>query len=195
MKQLVSKMTVGAVVLVGLHSGGLHRVAATDYGSDASKVCHSLTSSWSGNVALGANESFSTGVTVERQIGVQSVVSSTAVSTGEGSSTAAVVQIGGAAATNGAVVDGGVISISNSGTTLMHVTSVDVQVNQCHQVAIADAPALLALAPRPVAVKASEGPLLPATGAATPGLVGVGAVLVGSGAGLVALGRRRRRTA
>jgi LPXTG-motif cell wall-anchored protein len=195
MKQLVSKMTVGAVVLVGLHSGGLHRAAATDYGSDAGKVCHSLTSSWSGNVALVPGESFSTGVTVEHQLGIQSVVTSAAVSTGEGSSAATLVQIGSDVASNGAVVDGGVISISNSGTTVLHITSVDVVVTHCHVVAVSDAPSLLTPASRPPEVRASDSPLLPETGAATPGVAAAGAVLVGAGAGLVAIGRRRRRTA
>lgn len=192
MRQRVSKIAVGATVVLGLSSVAAHHVGASNVVADATKVCHSEPHSWSGNVALAPGESFATGVVIAQAPGVQSLVSYLAVSTGEGLAALMAVRVGDAPASNGAPVDGGTITVSNGGANAVHLTSVDLMVTVCHDVAVSDAPVLPTLAIRSSPASVGYIPLLPETGAASRGIAAGGLLLVGLGVGLVALARRRR---
>ncbi len=197
MRQLVSKFTIGAALLFGVSSVGMSSVAlqyahAGQAVDESAKACHSEPFAWSGNVGLAPGETFSTGVGVDQQLGQQSTVISFAVSTGEGSPSAMLVRIGDAVAGNGADVSGGAIAVSNNGAAAVHVTSVDLIVAQCQFVAVGDAPSLQSSGFQSSSLRASEAPLLPATGAGSRLVALGGLVTISLGTGLVVLARRRR---
>jgi len=190
MKQTVLKITTCVAVALATSTVAMQHVSAAPEDSSATAVCHKLPSSWSGNVSLEPGASYSTGVSVEQQEGIQSVVDSVAVSTGEGLPTGVSVRVGGASATAGAIVLGGDVAVSNGGTSTVSLTSVDLVVSHCHLVASTEAVSVgsFGLSGRPSA-------LLPATGASSGELALIAFGLVSIGAGLVAVGRRRRRLA
>ncbi len=190
MRRMVSKLTVGAAMMCGVFSVALPHVSAASplTSTDVGTLCASEQHAWSGNTSLAAGEAFFTGVNVAAQAGAELTVTAVAASTDEGSSSLAV-QIGGSAATNGAVTNGGGVSVANTGADAVHVTSVDVIVNRCQQVASAAAQSSPQVS---VEVSRPASTVLPSTGAASTGLI-VGAVLLTVlGIAMVAIGRRRR---
>ena len=187
MKQTVLKITTCAEIALATSTVAMQHVSAAPGDTAVTAVCHRLPSSWSGNVTLEPGASYSTGVAVERQDGIQAVVDSVAVSTGEGSPTAISVRIGGVAATPGAIVLGGDVAVINGGTSAVSLTSVDLVVSHCHLVAITEAIAVGSFGLSGPSVES-----LPATGANAGELALVAFGLVSVGAGLVAVGRRRR---
>ena len=187
MKQTVLKITSCVAIALALSTVAMQRVSAAPEETAATAVCHRLPSSWSGNISLEPGASYSTGVAVEPQPGIQAVVDSVAVSTGEGSPTAISVRIGGVAATSGAIVLGGDVAVTNGGTNAVSLTSVDLVVSHCHLVATTEA-----LSVGSFGLSGRLGELLPATGANNGELALIAFGLVSVGAGLVAVGRRRR---
>ena len=195
MRRLVSKLTVGTAIVCGVIGIALSQASAAGTASahsvssaDVGTLCVSEQHSWSGNTALGGGEAIFTGVSVAAQAGTELTVTAVAASTDEGSS-ALSVQIGDSAATQGGATNGGGISVVNNGVDAVHVTSVDVVVSRCQQVASAavqSVPQVSVEASRPTSV------VLPTTGVASTGLV-VGAVLLTlAGIAMVAISRRRR---
>ena len=187
MKQTVLKITSCVAIALATSTVAMQHVSAAPEDTAATAVCHRLPSSWSGNISLEPGASYSTGVAVEPQPGIQAVVDSVAVSTGEGSPTALTVRIGGVAATSGAIVLGGDVAVTNGGTSAVSLTSVDLIVSHCHLVATTEA-----LSVGSFGLSGRLGEVLPATGANNGELALIAFGLVSVGAGLVAVGRRRR---
>jgi LPXTG-motif cell wall-anchored protein len=197
MRRLVSRITISTTLVFGLSSVALHRVHAADANAGPTNVCHGQPQSWSGYASVAPGDTFATGVNIDVAVGAESTVSSVAVSTGEGGPSALVVRIGGSTISVGASTAGGSLTVSNNGSAAVHLTSVDLTLTQCQQVAIADAPSLLSSGVETSVIHgsarvASEAPLLPETGAASRGIAVGGVVLVGAGVGLLAVARRRR---
>lgn len=188
MRQAVSKLIVGLALSFGFVALAVQHVSA---GSAVGTVCADEVVSWSGSAVLGAGESIATGVVVPVQAGEQLTISSTAVSTAQGSPTALVVSVGNVVAVAGTSSLGGAISVANGAADSQQVTSVDVVVTRCHQVA--------SESPRGVATVsiASESADfrtpgdLPNTGAASRGVFFAAVAFSAAGWGLLAIGRRR----
>lgn len=187
MKQTVLKISTCVVIALATSTAALQHASAASEDSNATAVCHRLPSSWSGNISLEPAASYSSGVAVEHQDGVQAVVESVAVSTGDGATAGISVRVGGVAATSGAIVLGGDVSVTNRGTSAVSLTSVDLVVSYCHLMATAEA-----LSVGSFGSSGRLGELLPATGANSGELALFAFGLVSVGAGLVAVGRRRR---
>jgi hypothetical protein len=188
---MVSRLTMAAALAFTLSGVALYQASPVHAGGETTQLCRSSPHSWSGNIGLGAGESFSTGVAVGQQPGAQALVRSVAVSTGEGSRTAVVVRIGGQVATNGAVIIGGDIAVGNAGTEALHVTSVDLVITSCQTVAVADALTVQGSSLRAPNAEASDAPGLPETGAASRQVLFAALLLNGAGMVLVVIGRRR----
>lgn len=191
MRRLVSKLTVGAAMVCGVLLIALPQVSAVGRASsvDVGTLCASEQHSWSGNTTLGASEAFFTGVSVAAEAGTELTVTAVAASTDEGSS-ALVVQVGDSATTQGAATNGGGISVVNSGADTVHVTSIDVIVNRCQQVASAAAQSAPQVS---VEVSRAKSAVLPTTGAASTGLMTAAVLVTVLGLAMVVIGRRRRQ--
>lgn len=190
MRRLVSKLTIGTVMMCGVFSVALPHVSAASKAGTAEvgTMCASEQHSWSGNTELGAGEAFFTGVNIAAQDGTELTVASVGASTNEGS-VALAVQVGGTVAAQGSATNGGGISVGNTGSSTVHVTSVDVVVTRCQQVASAAVQSV-----RQVSVDANRiaAQVLPSTGAASTGLMVAAVLLIGAGISMVAISRRRR---
>ncbi|MCU1391856.1 MAG: hypothetical protein JWM34_284 [Ilumatobacteraceae bacterium] len=159
---------------------------------DAATVCAPVPYSWAGTTTLAPGASFSTGMTVPTEVGVQLAVGAFDVSTVDPAPGAIALSIGGGPVSNGAPVSGGEIAATNASASPVVVTRVELSLDRCYQVdSAAPAPTTDAAAvPSPTMPPVPPGGL-PATGQASEHVFGLAMILSGLGLGLLLLGRRR----
>ena len=174
-----------------------------------STQCATVPYGWAGSTTLSPGESFSTGVVVPSEVGVQLAVAAHDVSTVEPAPGAVAIWIGGGAVADGLPVSGGEIAVINGGSSKVMLTRVELSLARCYQVSsagpVAVAPVVEAdptTVPAPVAAPSTVAPVLAApTGVALPAtgrssdsvlLLGVTSTLLG---GALVVAARRRTTA
>jgi hypothetical protein len=166
----------------------------------AGTLCATEQYQWFGNEVLDPNESFVTGIVVPAEPGTQLQVVALDHSTGAVVTDAVSLRVGDTVASNGAIVAGGEISVTNVGGDAVTLTAAGLNIERCHQVdSAAPQQGLQAAArivptvnPAPaVPVTPSGGEALPSTGATSAGLVYGAAACTALGAVLVSISRRR----
>ncbi|MCU1391994.1 MAG: hypothetical protein JWM34_422 [Ilumatobacteraceae bacterium] len=189
MRQMISAAAIGAVMSLACIAGPA--AAAGQHPAEATQ-CTNVPYSWAGTTTIGPGQSYSTGVVVPSEVGVQLAVVAFDVSTVDPAPGAVSISIGGSSVSNGAAVPGGEIAATNAGGTAVTLTRVELSIDRCYQVDSAGpvAPAAPAAETLPVMPAVPEGGL-PETGQATLGLVAMAVLLIVVGGGLQAAGRRR----
>lgn len=206
MRHIIARVAMGAAVAVAFPVGASSVAAA---GVPVGTQCATVPYGWAGSTTLSPGESFSTGVVVPSEVGVQLAVAAHDVSTVNPAPGAVAIWIGGGAVADGLPVSGGEIAVTNRGSSDVMLTRVELSLARCYQVAsagpVAVAPVVEAdptAVPAPVAAPTTLAPVLAApTGVALPAtgrssdsvlLLGVTSTLLGGALVVVA---RRRTTA
>jgi hypothetical protein len=169
-------------------------------GVRAGTLCATEQYQWFGNEVLDPNESFGTGIVVPSEPGAQLRVIALDHSTGAVVTDAVSLRVGDTLASNGAVVAGGEITVTNFGGDPVTLTAAGLNIERCHQVDSAAPQQGLQVAARsfPTVNPAPAAPTtpggaeaLPATGTTSAGLVYGAATCTAVGVVLLSISRRR----
>ena len=197
MRQMISSVAIGATLSLGLALGQAAAAsAAIGHLSGEATQCTSVPYGWAGTTTIAPGQSFSTGMVVPSEPGVQLAVVAFDVSTVDPAPGAVAINIGGSAVADGVAIAGGVIAATNNGSNPVMLTRVELNLNRCYQVdsagpapaTVAPAATLPASAPSMPAVPSGG---LPETGQASMRLLGLAMSFTLLGAGLTLLARRR----
>ncbi|MCU1399537.1 MAG: hypothetical protein JWN62_2646 [Acidimicrobiales bacterium] len=189
MRQMISAAAIGAVVSVACIAGPA--AAAGPRPAEATQ-CTNVPYSWAGAATIAPGQSFSTGVVVPSEPGVQLAVVAFDVSTMDPAPGAVSISIGGSSVSNGASVPGGEIAATNSSAASVALTRIELSIDRCYQVdsAVPVVPAAPAAETLPAMPAVPEGGL-PETGQASSDLVALAVLLIVVGGGLQVAGRGR----
>ena len=209
-------MTISALALLcfgGMAAAPAGVASAAGAASVGAESCEDVTYRWGGDVVLdGAAPSYATGVEVPTVDGATLTVVGVSADGLDDAGGAHLldVHVGGMRAAAGAAIAGGQVVVSSTSPSSRRVVGVTVVVRRCAVVASATAaPSAVSTSAAPAAVSTTSAgaaghtstggadaagtsaPTLPATGADEWRQSVIGAVVIGAGATLVSLGRRR----
>ena len=134
MRHIISILALGATVTAALAFGTSPVTAASvPVGTQCARVPYG----WAGSTSLSPGQSFSTGVVVPSEAGVQLVLAAHDVSTVDPAPDSVVIWIGGGTVADGLSVAGGEIAVLNGGSRDVTLTRVELSLDRCYQVASA----------------------------------------------------------
>lgn len=195
MRHIISTPTLVATLAVALVVGASPAAAAIPTGVPVGTQCASVPYGWAGMAALAPGQSFSTGVVVPVEVGVQLAVEAFDVSTVDPAPNAVAVWIGQGAVADGVAVAGGEIAVTNASASAITLTRVELSLARCYQVASSPAPDAQVPAPAPTTVApvltAPIGIALPATGRSSGSVLLLAVIVTVVGAALTFAARRR----